>query len=198
MVAIPKNSGAIKICVDMKPLKSSVLRETQGQGPKCSVNWTRTWDLSHWQKSRDCWPLPSLSKADSSLTNSPVKSRAHQSISKNWWRKSCASDGWCSCLWHGQARTWPTTGSKNKSSRSNTQTWICMIITQIPRTHHRCNRNLCRSWEELSHCGDAGTNRDTRVDGIANQSGKLTQNLAELTQPLRDPFARTMRGAEDR
>ena len=50
MVVALKNSGAVRICVDLKPLNQSVLQEVHPLPkvddnwlePNCSANWTRT------------------------------------------------------------------------------------------------------------------------------------------------------------
>ena len=71
MVAVPKKSGAIRICVDLKPLNESVLREVHPcqkwtkhlrscQEPRSSVNWMPIVDFGRfpWQNHPD-YSLPS-------------------------------------------------------------------------------------------------------------------------------------------
>ena len=66
MVVTPKKSGAVQICVDLKPLNQSVLQEVHPLPkvddnwlePNCSANWTRTVvsGKSPSPQHHACWP----------------------------------------------------------------------------------------------------------------------------------------------
>ena len=67
MVVVPKKNGAIRICVDLKPLNENVLREvhplpkvddTLAQEPRCSASWMRTVDFGRYHSPRIPDTLP--------------------------------------------------------------------------------------------------------------------------------------------
>ena len=95
MVVVPKKEGAIRICVDLKPLnEKSFVRSTHFrkwmkpwhnfQEPQFSVNWMQTVDFGryHLPRNRSCSPPSSLHLGDTASRRCPLEFQAPQNTSR--------------------------------------------------------------------------------------------------------------------
>ena len=215
MVAIPKKSGAIRICVDLKPLNSSVLRETHPL-PKVDETLAQLSGAKVFSKldaNSGFWQIP-LAKKSRPLTTF-ITPYGRFCFNKLPFGISSAPE-------HFQKRMEKILQGlpgvvcqmddvlifgKDKQEHDRR---LEAVLERIKAAGVTLNLSKCEfarsSLKFLGHIIDAtGIRADPektsaivemqaptgipelrRFLGMANQLGKFTRNLAELTQPLRD------------